>query len=408
MKPMEEIITYTLRADDNCSDQYYKDISNFTDQVLAEAKQLSQPIMKDFLDYIQQTGRENPRSQAEYIFELLSLCVLWNTYARNACNSNRRPQSLLAGLAKLRKRNEYLKPGIDFVRGILATLFLFRQSNDDNEIPTPTLDNLNCLLSWLEATGDFTEDVKRLHTWRDFLSTNKEAAQVLSIAIGLADWFKTHSLEALGAYTPNVDEFLEKTHPTYQWREDVIFCGRQRVEYHLNMLGTEIMNRVFRDQFLRTERRIVFVPPCMRAKPEGECEAQSTPFGQRCAACTSSCRVNQVHKLGEKYNFDVFMIPDELSVVSDSKMKAQNDHQLGLVGVSCPLTNMSGGWEMRRLGIPAQGVLLDYCGCPWHWHKEGIPTDININQLLHILDIKTKQSCDITPQDLKTECSLPI
>jgi hypothetical protein len=31
--------------------------------------------------------------------------------------------------------------------------------------------------------------------------------------------------------------------------------------------------------------------------------------------------------------------------------------------------------------------LLDYCGCAWHWHKTGIPTDINIGQLLNVLDL---------------------
>jgi hypothetical protein len=41
---------------------------------------------------------------------------------------------------------------------------------------------------------------------------------------------------------------------------------------------------------------------------------------------------------------------------------------------------------MKRLYVPAQGLLLDYCGCKWHWHKDGIPTDINFNQLLRLMD----------------------
>jgi hypothetical protein len=407
---MEEIITYSLRVDEKFSDQYYKDVAIFTDQVLMEANRRAQIIVKDFQGYIQQTERETIRSQAEYIFELLTLGVLWNTYTGNAIDANGWPQRLLAALARLRKRNEYLKSGIDFVRGILATLFLFHQSSAGNKTPAPTLENLDQLLSWLAATGDFSEEVERLHTWRDFLSTQRyeEIAQNLGTATALADWFQAVSLEAVGCYTPNVEEFLVKTHPAYRWREDVIFCGRQRVEYHLNMVGTEIMNRAFRDQFLKTERKVVFLPPCMRAKPDGECKAQPTPSGERCGACTPGCRIHQVTKLGEKHGFDVFIIPDELSVVSDNKMKTQRNNQLGLVGISCPLTNMTGGWETRRMGIPAQGVLLDYCGCPWHWHKDGIPTDININQLLQVLDIKNERSCETVPQDRKIEYSLPV
>ena len=407
---MNEIITYTLRAGESVSDQYYKDIATFTDQVLVEADQRAQAILKGFQDNIQQTERETLRSQAEYSLELLTLGVLWNTYSGNAVDSNGWPQRLLAALARLRERNECLKPGIDFLRGILGNLFLFRHNSGENKKTAPSLENLERLLSWLAATGDFAEEVKRLQAWREFLSTknSKEVIRSLSIAAALADWFQPHSLETLGRYTPNVEEFLVKTHPTYRWREDVVFCGRQRVEYHLNMVGTEIMNRAFRDQFLETERKVVFVPPCMRAKPEGECKAQPTPFGERCAACTPGCRIHQVTKLGEKQGFDVFIIPDELSVVSDKNMKTPQDNKLGLVGISCPLTNMTGGWETRRLGIPAQGVLLDYCGCPWHWHKDGIPTDININQLLQVLGIINKQSCETASQDCKIEYKLPV
>jgi len=407
---MNEIITYSLRAGEKFSDQYYRDIANFTDHALTEANQRARSIIKEFQGFIQQTGRESLRSQSEYIFEFLTLGVLWNTYGVNAIDSNGLPQRFLAALAAVRKQNESLKPGIDFIRGILATLFLFRQSSDGDKNPAPTLENMDQLLSWLAATGDFTEEVKRFNAWRDFLSTKRheEVARGLDAAAALADWFQSHSLETLGRYTPNVEEFLVKTHPTYRWREDVIFCGRRRVEYHLNMVGTEIMNRAFRDQFLKTERKVVFVPPCMRAKPDGECKAHPTPFGEHCGACTPTCRVHQVTKLGEKHGFDVFIIPDELSVVSDKKMKTPNSNRLGLVGISCPLTNMTGGWETRRLGIPAQGVLLDYCGCPWHWHKQGIPTDININQLLRVLDIKNKQSCENTPQDRKIKYPLSV
>jgi hypothetical protein len=65
------------------------------------------------------------------------------------------------------------------------------------------------------------------------------------------------------------------------------------------------------------------------------------------------------------------------------------DSSVGIIGASCPLTNVTGGWETRDLGVPAQGILLDYCGCPWHWDLgRGLSTDINFNQLLRLLDIK--------------------
>ena len=385
---MAEVITYSLRNGRQRSDAYYQDVAAFTDEVLAEAENRVRALVEAYQLYLQQTEREVPRSFAEYAFELLTLGVLWQIYAGRATDLAQASQGVLFSLTRLRQKYRALKPVLDPVRGVLANLFLARPH--PRTAPRPTLENLDQLLHWLAATGDFKEEVKRLRVWRDFLAGEPptDVAQNLDTAISWASWFESHSQTALGCYTPHVEQFLNNTHPGYRWREDAIFCGRQRVEYHLNMVGTEILNRAFREQFLKTERKVLLVPPCMRAKPDHQCEAKTTPFGQRCAACEPSCRVHQVTKLGEKHGFEVLIMPHELSALSGGKMKSATHGQMGLIGVSCPLTNVTGGWETKDLGIPAQGILLDYCGCPWHWHRDGITTDINFNQLLQVLDLK--------------------
>jgi hypothetical protein len=238
----------------------------------------------------------------------------------------------------------------------------------------------------MQAAGDFSEESKRLALWADYLANQPAAQQTacLEQAVSLAEWFMLESEKVLGAYTPNVEAFLKEKHPAYRWREDRFFTGRQREEYHLYMVGTEILNRAFRDQFLATETKIVLLPPCMKARQDGTCKAEPSPFGDRCAHCTPGCRIHQVTLLGEKQGFTVLIIPHELSVFSSGKIKTPGKNSVGIVGVSCPVTNATGGWETKSLGIPAQGVLLDYCGCHWHWHPEGIPTDINIKQLLKV------------------------
>jgi hypothetical protein len=109
--------------------------------------------------------------------------------------------------------------------------------------------------------------------------------------------------------------------------------------------------------------------------------------------------VLQLTKLGKKIGFDVFILPDELSVFSSGAVKPVDDEAVGIVGVSCVLTNPPGGWETKDLGIPAQGVLLDYCGCSYHWHKEGIPTDINTSQLLQVLGFSEDISQEVRDEE---------
>lgn len=387
---MNATITYALREGHKHSDRYYRDVADFTDQVLAEAEDQIGTLIETFQTHLQQTGRETPRTHPEYIFELLTLGVLWRVYAGHALGLSRVPRRALAHLVRLRERSSRLKPVVDLVRGALGGLFLSSNGRHPVEVPAPTLDGLERLLSWLAANSDvFGQEVKRLRAWHDFFARQPppQATENLAAAIAFATWFEPQGEAALGRYTPQVEHFLAETHPGYRWREDVVFCGRRRVEYHANMVGTEILNRAFRGAFLGTARKVVIVPPCMRAQPDGVCQARPTPLGERCVGCTPGCRVHQLTQLGAKRGFQVLLIPHELSVFSGETAEPTQNGEVGLVGVSCVLTNPPGGWEMKELGVPAQGVLLDYCGCSYHWHKEGFPTDINFAQLLRTLGV---------------------
>lgn len=384
-----EIITYSLTNGARRSDQFYADIDAFTDEVVAEAGRRFAELVADFTAYLQRAEVESPRTEPEYLFELLTLGVLWRIYGPGAPHLAALPQRTLNRLAALRERGGLVKKIADRARGVLSMVFL--SPNGHHAAPAPTLDHFGQLIDWLAATGDFKEEVRRLRVWHAYFADQPPArtGDHLAGALQFAAWFEARSLEALGQYTANVESFLAEKHPAYRWRENRLFTGRRRVEYHMNMIGTTIMNRAFRASFLAADRKIVFVPPCMRARQDGTCQATPTPYGARCAACEPQCRVHQVTKLGEKHGFAVFMLPDDLEGLSPEAARGGSDTNppsLGIVGVSCALTNTSGGWKTRRLGIPAQGVLLDYVGCYWHWHKDGIPTAINLGQLLKTLD----------------------
>jgi hypothetical protein len=381
---MNQPITYSLRNHQPRSDDYYRDIAAFTDEVVAYTEGSLGALVSDM-----QAHAENSRTRLEYLYELLVLGVLWSVYANRALGLSRSSQRMLHFLGRRRKRFPAVQPAIDALRGIMATVFLGHSSQIlPDDPPTLTRDHMGRLIDWLSATGDFDPEVDRLRVWLAFFAElPSETIQGYLMAImTCADWFADRSLQALGNYTPRVEAFLAQTHPHYRWREDIIFCGRERVEYHLCMVGTEMMNRAFRETFLATQQKVVLLPPCMRARPADQCQAKQKPFGAQCLACEPQCHVHQVTKLGQKHGFAVFMLPDDLASLSPGADTRTVLANLGIVGVSCPLTNPQGGWKTRALGIPAQGLLLDYCGCSWHWHLGGrTPTDINLRQLLRLI-----------------------
>lgn len=378
-----EVMTYLLREGED-SDPYYATITQFTDEVVDEAAILVRPLILDFQRYRLQSAPEVACSEEENLVDLLTLGTLWQVYCDDALHLGALPQNILSGLARLRQSGGCVKPGADFLRGILATLFL--KVEDNEEVITPNRKYLQELLQWLDATGEFQQEVQRLRSWYDYFTTvsDAEVADGLASVITLAAWFELRSEQVLGCYTEQVPHFLSDVHPQYKWREDVVFCGRRRVEYHLNMVGAELLNRAFREAFHQVKHIEVLLPGCMRALPAEECPAISTPLGYRCVGCTTTCRVHQLTQKGEEYGCGVAIITHESSF--NRKGVGTTDGKLGIIGIACVLNLIAGGWKAKALGLPAQCVLLDYCGCKNHWHVEGFPTDLNIRVLRGILE----------------------
>lgn len=382
---MQEI-TYSLKCGAEDSKSYYKASAVFAEEVLSVTDSLTGLIIEKFMRHIGEDPGDTDLKQ-EHGFELLVLGTLWQVYSGDASGLEEGPGKLLSRLSRLRRQGGALKPGIDFIRGVMSTLFLSPDLDDNDFITDPTPEQLNRLLDWLEATGEFNREVERLRIWQNYINTlaQKEASDLLATVIALAAWFEDSSLEALGCYTANVENYLSEIRPGRYWHEDVIFCGRRRVEYHLNMVGAEIMNKVFRKDFAATSKKAVILPACIRSRPATECKAVSDGGVMLCRSCSRECTVNRLTLLGGQRGFKVLVIPHESSLSSSKAEKPLLDSDTGVVGVACILNLVSGGWMMRNMGIPVQCVLLDFCGCKNHWSREGIPTDINVWQLERIL-----------------------
>jgi hypothetical protein len=250
----------------------------------------------------------------------------------------------------------------------------------------PRLRDVDRLCLWLEATGEFREQALRFVRWRAFWETMpaSEWMEKGAAVFAFTRWFVSRAADVLGEYTVNVEPFLRSSRDRYRWREDRIQCTRSRAEYHLNMVGAEIMNRAFREEFSRTEKRAVLIPGCLRGRAENECEAVRVWEGLRCEGCLSRCRVNQLREMGKKRGFEVYIIP-HASDLSRWSPRAGSPSR-GVVAAACITTLVEGGWELKRYDVPAQCVPLDYSGCKKHWHCQGIPTSLDVRELKRILN----------------------
>jgi hypothetical protein len=374
---MGEILTYSLRSSNPNSNDYFHTISRFADSWIEKTTHQYSEIITGFCEYLKSTG-EFEHTNEEISFELLALGVFLREYGDESERSHAWLNPIFQLLISLRK-----SVPISESLSKLLTGWIWGIVRIDSK-KKPGMNKIQSLIDWLFSCGEKTKAV-RFARWNGFISNTNILSEdsFLENVLSLADDFYEASLYALGKYTKNVESYRSSIALEHRWKYDLPLVSKSRLEYHLGMLGTEVLNKVYRQRFLSTKKKIVIVPPCM-CGPELGCKAIQTSYGARCNFCTPSCRVNQISRMGEKNEFDVFITPDDLKVFGPGG----GNQNIGVIGVSCALTNWNGGWETEMMGLPAQGVLLDYVGCKYHWDREGFPTDVNFMKLQEVLGRK--------------------
>ncbi len=378
-------LTYNLEKEITGKD-YYTHIQKFVDEFINDLPKGFKSILGDYKLFVTGNKIEDLRTNYEYIYDLLFIGVAYKTYLPNALRINKLKTIIFTKLIKLRKVNGYTKEVSDRIRGILTTWFL-----SETQIPDEfyNIDNdFELLEMWLEATNEFKEEVKRFRIFINYLKQKDEyeKEEIVDKLIKVTDSFIEKGEKELSVYTKNVNKFIEEKINNYKWKEDYIFCGRKEVEYHLSMVGAELLNRAFKQKYKQTKKRALLLPACMREKSAELCSAKKMGLDFLCTGCSNTCKINSIKKQVKEYDCDTYIIPHS-SDFSNWLKKWKNTTEIGVIGVACPLNLMQGGLELRALNIPSQCVLLDYCGCKNHWCKEGIATGINNTQLLSTVKI---------------------
>jgi hypothetical protein len=380
-------ITYSLINNQSNSEIYYNKIAAFSDKVLTEADNSLFWLTDQYIAHISEFKKEEIRTREEYIFDFLTLGTVWTQYLNPSMSLSKIKSTILIYLYERRRRNDKLKPVIDFIRGILSTLWLINNKPYQNgELLIVKLDKL---ILWMKSSGEFREEVKRLILIYEYLKTKNEFEIniFISAILKFSNWFETESLNELSDFVKNVDRFLQTKFQKHLLKEDVIFCGRKKIEYLRSMIGAEIMNRAFAKEYRNTEKKALLLPACMKKHPGNKCQAKKVSLDYVCTGCSHDCNINKYREIGFRMEFNVHIIPHSSSFTQWLQKWAVGKN-IGVVGVACPLNLITGGLELKSLGIPAQCILLDYCGCKNHWDEKGISTDLNEDKLRKLFEPK--------------------
>jgi len=363
------------------SDEYYAGVKEFTSRFYNCVSQKLSDHIDSFGKFVLQQDLKISRSFEEYFLDLLSIGVYWRVYINSALVKQSLVLSILHKLYHIRRKSSFWKRSADGLRGILATVFLFRKKTGAVSTAYNTA-NFKQLCRWMAAAGDFDEELQPIEVWLDYFSSlrREQVQRILEAAVAAAADLEKIANGALGEYLSL--DLLASAPPGRRWREDVVLNSRPALLYYLNMFGAELLNRVYRQQFLEAETIYLLLPGCIRYRRDSRCKAENTTEGLLCRGCTDDCSVNV-------YTRQLAFRRIKVLLIIHGSQAFEGDHLFpegsGVIGVACIQSLISGGLKARRLGLPAQCVLLDAPGCR-HWCRKDCTTSINQNTLEAILN----------------------
>jgi len=375
---------YDLLQGGPSSDGFYAVLSGFADAAVAAVEQAVGHLLHGYERHVRENLSECPRSRGEYAVELLTLGMAVHCYEGAAGRTAGPVVGFARLLVSVRRRSAIAKPFLDWLRGGIAR-YIFAPALEFRALKTGSADwRLARLVEWMEATGEFEQEARRLRNWRSYLASMHpdKATHWLRVAEELFRRFAYDAGQAFSPYTGNVASFVKCERLQPRWREDLLFRSRTAAEYHLNMVAMEVMNRGLRGDFDLTRQKVVLVPTCMREKRGSRCKARVDGLDIVCTGCNPECTVNRITRRMKANGIAVYMVPHASGF--SRVLKRWEQSGAGVTAVACLLNILPGGYEMRERHIASQCVPLDFPGCRKHWHERGFPTAVNEERLVQI------------------------
>lgn len=352
-------------------------LKTLADEFVAEAETRAGDLLDGHMAFLGSGEEDALRSRGEYAIELLTFGILRAEYGALASFVSDAVVRRLAELWRLRSEDLPRKAEADRERG-----GIFLDLLASSVPPTAMVDDER-LVEWLSATGEFVQEALRMRLWLSSAAVFR-FDDFQRVTDELAAWFVPRAQELLGAWTRGVAAFRDHVLARGEMREDLFLITRGESLYHLNMVGSEVMNRGFLPGYRSRPGKVVLVPGCMRARDDASCRAKRQGLDISCTHCHPDCGVASLDVLARERGFRVYVVPHASTFTAWLK-HWQKDEATSLVAVACPLHLVPGGYEMRSLGLEAQCVLLQYSGCRRHWDPTGVPTKLDRERLLEVV-----------------------
>lgn len=195
----------------------------------------------------------------------------------------------------------------------------------------------------------------------------------------LISFIKKTLIESMSLYTEAVKEHL-RTLPLFQ-RTDSILRTKE-TQYHLYMIEIELVNRIYKEAFRKSEYKFALIAHCLRDfRPD--CRSAKGDIESVCKGCTKECFVHLASLLLRKYDIHPYI---SLSMELDNLFKKiRSQHQsVGALGSACVPELASGMRLCIKLDIAPVGIPLDANRCS-RWMGQAHESSFNLEELERLI-----------------------
>jgi hypothetical protein len=181
--------------------------------------------------------------------------------------------------------------------------------------------------------------------------------------------------EALHPYTRAVKEHL-KSIPISQRFDKTIRTKEEG--YHLYMLEIELINRIYREAFRKSDYKFALLPHCLRDF-RSRCDSVPGDMEYVCMGCTEDCFIRLGSQLLKQYEIQPY-----ISITIDQEKlfkRLKSEHpNIGALGIAC-IPELAQAMRLCiKLGISPIGIPLSANRCT-RWMKQAYETSFSLEEL---------------------------
>lgn len=195
----------------------------------------------------------------------------------------------------------------------------------------------------------------------------------------LISFIKKTLRDSLSVYTKDVKPHLRDLSLSKKFDDTL---NTKEEQYHLSMLEIELVNRIYKEPFKRSEYKFALLPHCLRDF-RTSCQSISGDIEEVCMGCTEECFIHLGSLLLKQYGIKPYISVEMNQEKLFKKLKAKNQ-SIGALGIACIPELIRGMKLCIRLDIPPIGIPLDANRCA-RWMEQAHESSFNLEELESLL-----------------------